>query len=38
MKLKEIKTSENRTCKRVSNWLEIKYAYVTKRHSLSDKV
>ena len=36
MKLKEIKTSENRTCKRVSNWLEIKYAYVTKRHSLSD--
>ena len=34
--MKTIKTSENRICQRVSNWIEIKYAYVTKRHSLSD--
>lgn len=34
--MKTIKTSENRTYKRVSNWIEIKYTYVTKRHSLSD--
>ena len=35
-KLKTITTSENRTYKQVSNWLDIKYVYVTKRHSLSD--
>ncbi len=34
--LKEIKTSENRTYKMVSNWIEIKYKYVTKRHGLAD--
>ena len=34
--MKTIKTSENRTYNKVSNWIEIKYQYITKRHSLSD--
>ena len=34
--LKTIKTSENRTYNKVSNWIDIKYQYVTKRHGLSD--
>lgn len=34
--MKTIKTSENRTYRRVSNWIDVKYAYVTKRHSLAD--
>ena len=34
--LKTITTTENRTYKKVSNWIEVKYQYVTKRHSLSD--
>lgn len=34
--MKTIKTSENRTYQRVSNWIDVKYDYVTKRHSLSD--
>ena len=34
--LRTITTTENRTYKKVSNWIEIKYQYVTKRHSLSD--
>lgn len=34
--MKEIKTSENRTYKRVSRWIKVKNEYVTKRHSLAD--
>ena len=34
--MRTIKTSENRTYKQVSNWLEVKEQYVTKRHSLSE--
>ena len=34
--IKTITTTENRTYKKVSNWIEVKCQYVTKRHSLSD--